>query len=173
MRFAMPGRRAALIILAVLLAAAASVAVLFSSIGGTANAAAATPTSATTAPPPGPVVTPVADALVPGPIKIARKATSDVLTARIDFRPGDSTGWHFHPGPVLVQVAAGQITLSHAEHGRCVSQVVTAGNGFFERPGAIHVADNRGRDAAVVFATFVLPEGAPPSVATPTPKPCR
>ena len=173
MRFAIPGRRAALTLLAVLLAAAASVAVLFSSAGGTASAAGATSASAATAPAPGPVVTPVADALVPGPIRIARKATSDVLTARIDFQPGDSTGWHFHPGPVLVQVAAGEITLSHAEHGRCVSRVITAGSGFFEQPGAIHVADNRGKDPATVLATFVLPQGAPPSVATPTPKPCR
>jgi hypothetical protein len=65
------------------------------------------------------------------------------------------------------------VTLRHAAHGRCLSRVVRAGQGFFETPGAIHVADNRHQDPAVVYATFVLPPGAPPAVSVPTPVPCR
>jgi quercetin dioxygenase-like cupin family protein len=167
-----PTRRAALVGSVVLAAAAVGAAVLFS-VAGIAAAAGSSATGATTAPAPDPVVTPVAAASVPGPLRVIRRGESNVLTARIDFQPGASTGWHYHPGPVFVQVVAGTLTLSHAANGRCVSQVVPAGQGFFEKPGAIHIADNRGKEPAAVFATFVLPPGAPPSVATPTPRPCH
>ena len=172
MRLPVPSRRAVLVSSAALTAAAVGAALLFS-VGGIASAAGSAAKGAQTAPAPGPVVTPVAAALVPGPLKVIRRGESNVLTARLDFQPGSSTGWHYHPGPVFVQVVAGAVTLSHAAHGRCVSQVVPAGRGFFEFPGAVHVAENRGKEPAAVYATFVLPPGAPPSVATPTPAPCR
>jgi hypothetical protein len=87
------------------------------SVGGgpaTAGATVTGPTASTS----GPVVTPLAAALVPGPIAVDRKARSNVVTVRIDFKPGDSTGWHVHPGPVFVQVVSGALTLRHAAHGR-------------------------------------------------------
>jgi quercetin dioxygenase-like cupin family protein len=165
MRLPTPTRGAALVA-GVALTAAVAAALVFSSLGG--GPAAAGPTSA-----PGPSITPLAAALVPGPIDIDRKGQSNVVTVRIDFNPGDTTGWHFHPGPVLVQVVSGAVTLSHAAHGRCLSDVVRAGHGFFEAPGAVHVAANRRQDPAAVYATFVLPPGAPPAVSVPVPAACR
>lgn len=168
MRLSTPARGAALVAGAALTVAAVAAAVVFSSLGSAAATA-----SSTTAVVSAPIVTPIAAALVPGPIDIDRNGRSNVVTARIDFKPGDTTGWHFHPGPVLVQVVSGAVTLRHAAHGRCLSKVVRAGHGFFEMPGAIHVADNRRQDPAVVYATFVLPPRAPPAVSTPTPVACR
>jgi hypothetical protein len=77
------------------------------------------------------------------------------------------------PGPVLVQVVSGAVTLRHAAHGRCLSQVVRAGHGFFEAPGAVHVAENPRPAPAVLYATFVLPPKAGPEVSAPIPAPCR
>jgi hypothetical protein len=57
----------------------------------------------------------------PRPIDINRQRLSNVVTVRIDFRPGDTTAWHSHPGPVRVQVVSGAVTLRHAAHGRCLS----------------------------------------------------
>ena len=173
MRLSTPARGAALVAGAALTAAAVAAAVVFSSLGSAAATAAGATASSTTAAASEPIVTPIAAALVPGPIDIDRNGRSNVVTARIDFKPGDTTGWHFHPGPVLVQVVSGAVTLRHAAHGRCLSKVVRAGHGFFEMPGAIHVADNRRQDPAVVYATFVLPPRAPPAVSTPTPVACR
>jgi hypothetical protein len=96
MRLPVPSRRAVLVSSAVLTAAAVGAALLFS-VGGIASAAGSAAKSAQTAPPPGPVVTPVAAALVPGPLKVIRRGESNVLTARLDFQPGSSTGWHYHP----------------------------------------------------------------------------
>ena len=85
---------------------------MISSLGGsptTARAATGPTTSASD-----PVITPLAAALVPGPIAVDLKARSNVVTARIDYQPGDTTGWHAHSGPVFVQVVSGAVTLRHA-----------------------------------------------------------
>ena len=141
------------------------------SLGG--PTAAATTAAGPTASAAEPIITPLAAAIIPGPIDIDRKGRSNVVTVRLDFNPGDTTGWHSHPGPVLVQVVSGSVTLRHAAHGRCLFDVVRAGHGFFETPGAVHIADNHGQDPAVLYATFVLRPGAPPEVSAPIPAACR
>ena len=154
------------------LMAAVTAAIVISTIGGgpaTATEAAAGHTT----PAAGPTVTPLAAAVVPGPIHVDRKARSNVVTARIEFRPGNSTGWHSHAGPVFVQVVSGALTLRHAANGRCLSDVVRAGHGFFEKPGAVHLAVNHRRHPAVVYATSVLPPGAPPADGARAPAACR
>ena len=170
MRLVSPARRAALVAAAV--TAAAGAAIAFSTLGGS-PAAAGTPPSPAPSASADPIITPLAAALVPGPIDIDRRHLSNVVSVRIDFRAGDTTGWHSHPGPVLVQVVSGAVTLRHAAHGRCLSQVIRAGHGFFEAPGAVHVAENPRPAPAVLYATFVLPPGAGPEVSAPIPAPCR
>jgi len=170
MRLVSPTRRAALVAAAVTAAAGAAIAV---SPLGDSPAAAGTPPSASASASADPIVTPLAAALVPGPIDIDRRHPSNIVSVRIDFRAGDTTGWHSHPGPVLVQVVSGAVTLRHAAHGRCLSQVVRAGHGFFEAPGAVHVAENPRAAPAVLYATFVLPPKAGPEVSAPIPAPCR
>jgi quercetin dioxygenase-like cupin family protein len=176
MKLVSPARRAALVAAAV--TAAAGAAIAFSTLGGSPAAAGTPPSpspsaSASASAPGDPIVTPLAAALVPGPIDIDRRHPSNVVTVRIDFRAGDTTGWHSHPGPVFVQVVSGAVTLRHAAHGRCLSQVVRAGHGFFETPGAVHVAENPRPAPAVLYATFVLPPNAGPEVSAPIPAPCR
>ena len=170
MRLVSPARRAALVAVAV--TAAAGAAIAFSPLGGS-PAAAGTPPSPAPSASGDPIITPLAAALVPGPIDIDRRHLSNVVSVRIDFRAGDTTGWHSHPGPVLVQVVSGAVTLRHAARGRCLSQVVRAGHGFFEAPGAVHVAENPRPAPAVPYATFVLPPKAGPEVSAPIPAPCR
>ena len=168
MRLVSPTRRAALVAVAV--TAAAGAAIAFSPLGDSPAAAGTPPSSV---PSGDPIVTQLAAALVPGPIDIDRRHPSNVVSVRIDFRAGDTTGWHSHPGPVFVQVVSGAVTLRHAAHGRCLSQVVRAGHGFFETPGAVHVAENPRPAPAVLYATFVLPPKAGPEVSAPIPAPCR
>ena len=170
MRMISPTRRAVLV--SGVMTGAVGAAVAFGALGGPAVAVAA-PHAASASSSVDPVVTPLAAALVPGRIDIESRRPSNVVTVRIDFPAGATTGWHSHPGPVLVQVVSGAVTLRHAAHGRCVSEVVRAGHGFFEARGAVHVAENSRPDPAVVFATFVLPPTAGPEVSAPIPVPCR
>lgn len=154
---------------AVALVAAVTTAMVFSPLGGLAAGAAGSGHSSS---PPGPIITPLAAALVPGPIHINRP-TSNVVTAHVRFAPGATSGWHSHPGQVLALVVSGAVTFRHTANGRCVSDVVGPGQGYLETPGAVLKAINRGREPAIVYATFLLPPGAPPSMPASPPPACR
>jgi quercetin dioxygenase-like cupin family protein len=86
---------------------------------------------------------------------------NDTLQARLVFQPGGETGWHIHPGPVVVVVKSGALTETHSNG--CVT-VHPAGSVFFETAGEVHNAANLTSDVAEVFATFISPAGAQPLI---------
>jgi quercetin dioxygenase-like cupin family protein len=86
---------------------------------------------------------------------------SDVLQALLVFQPGADTGWHIHPGPVVVVVKSGAITETHANG--CIT-VHPAGSVFFETAGEIHNATNQTGGVAEVHATFLSPTGSQPLI---------
>jgi len=58
-------------------------------------------------------------------IKLATRGPIDVATVHVTFQPGGSTGWHVHPGPALVTVKTGQLTLHRAKG--CHTRTFSAG----------------------------------------------
>jgi len=92
-------------------------------------------------------------------IHIQSKGPNDVLQAELVFQPGGDTGWHTHPGPVIVVVKTGALTETHRNG--CVT-VHPAGSVFFESAGEVHRAVNQTGAVTEVFATFISPAGAPP-----------
>jgi len=92
---------------------------------------------------------------------------SDTLQALLVFQPGAETGWHIHPGPVVVVVKSGALTETHSNG--CTT-VHPTGSAFFESAGEVHNATNRTNGVAEVFATFMSPSGAPPLISVPDPK---
>jgi quercetin dioxygenase-like cupin family protein len=92
---------------------------------------------------------------------------SDTLQALLVFQPGAETGWHIHPGPVVVVVKSGALTETHSNG--CTT-VHPTGSVFFESAGEVHNATNRTNGVAEVFATFMSPSGAPPLISVPDPK---
>jgi quercetin dioxygenase-like cupin family protein len=54
----------------------------------------------------------------------------DVATVHVTFQPGGGTGWHVHPGPALVTVKTGQLTLHRAKG--CTTRTFAAGQTFLE-----------------------------------------
>ena len=92
-------------------------------------------------------------------IHIQAKGPNDVLQAQLVFQPGGDTGWHTHPGPVIVVVKSGALTEIHRNG--CIS-VHPAGSVFFETAGEVHRAINQTGGITEVFVTFISPAGAPP-----------
>ena len=92
-------------------------------------------------------------------IHIQAHGPNDVLQAQLVFQPGGDTGWHTHPGPVVVVVKSGALTEIHKNG--CVS-VHPAGSVFFESAGEVHRAINQTGVVSEVYATFISPAGAPP-----------
>ena len=80
-------------------------------------------------------------------LKIVRSETTG------DF----SSGWHTHPGPVIVQVQEGFLKIS--QQGNCQPNVVGAGETFIEVPELPLVAEAKG--PAKWTTTFILPNSSP------------
>lgn len=70
-------------------------------------------------------------------MKFQSKADVDLVTQTITFAAGSTSGWHAHPGVVLVTVASG--SLVRGNHSGLVRNETTS--------------------AAVVYVTYLVPKG--------------
>jgi len=96
---------------------------------------------------------------------------SDVLQALLVFQPGAETGWHIHPGPVIVVVKSGALTETHSDG--CTT-LHPSGSVFFESAGEVHNAANQTNGVTEVYATFLSPTGSQPLIKVPDPgRVCR
>jgi quercetin dioxygenase-like cupin family protein len=99
----------------------------------------------------------------------------EVVVQEITIGPGGTTGWHSHPGPVIVVVKQGTITYVRADGGECTSTPYSAGTAFVDPgQGHAHTAFNFGTGNLVLVATyFDVPVGASPRIDVPVvPDPC-
>ena len=90
-------------------------------------------------------------------VKFQTKGETTVRVQKLTFAPGSSTGWHHHPGLVIVAVASGSVTLRDENCGASTTYGpgLPAGAVFFEGHDHPHVATSSG--GAVVYATYVDP----------------
>ena len=102
-------------------------------------------------------------------IKFQTKDPTDFLVQTITFQPHGFSGWHAHPGVVMVVVESGQIT-THDEN--CKTKTYGPHEVFVESGTAPFMVSNESNtDNAVVYATLVAPAGSPFRVET-DPPPC-
>ena len=96
-------------------------------------------------------------------------AAGEVAVQEITIGPGGTTGWHSHPGPVVVVVKAGALTYVREDHGACLETVYSAGMAFVDPgQGHVHTAFNRGTENLVLYATyFDVPAGGSPRIDEP------
>lgn len=91
------------------------------------------------------------------PIAVEVKDASTVLVGEVHWEPGGTSGWHRHPGVVIVNVVEGEIDVTWAHD--CVTRTYAVGESFFD-PGEVHIADSA--DGATGYATFLgIPDGEP------------
>jgi quercetin dioxygenase-like cupin family protein len=94
----------------------------------------------------------------------------EVVVQEITIAPGGTTGWHSHPGPVVVVVKAGTLTYIRDASGVCTSTPYSAGTAFVDPgQGHAHTAFNLGAENLVLYATyFDVPAGGSPRIDVPT-----
>lgn len=97
-------------------------------------------------------------------IELEAERPIDVATAHLTFAPGASTGWHKHPGPTVVTVTAGELTVTSR---RCQRHTYEAGEVFVEKGPQAHLAVNTGTGTTESIVTFFAPAGAE-ALTTPT-----
>ena len=144
--------------------AAAVTAVAASSIAGVALA---TPGSGITP------TTHVARNTLAGPVQInderIKFQTKDPVNVRVQtlrMAPGATTGWHSHPGFVIVSITQGTQTLYSAD---CSSRTISAGESFVETGEEAMLARNETSSDVVLVVTYVAPQGAPFRIDQPNP----
>lgn len=108
-------------------------------------------------------------------VKLKTKSSVDFVTQQIVIAPGGTTGWHSHPGPVLVTIKSGEMTLVYAHDTSCEGQVYKAGESFVDRGDEfVHTALNRGAVNLEFWATYLVPgaPGTPARIDAPSPGTC-
>jgi len=104
-------------------------------------------------------------------VKLQTRGPVDVATVHVTFQPGGSTGWHVHPGPALVTVKTGRLTLHRAKG--CRSRTFGPGQTFLEfGPDDVNLTRNETAAVTETVVTFLLPVGAPITIDAPAPS-CR
>jgi quercetin dioxygenase-like cupin family protein len=103
-----------------------------------------------------------------------KSAASDVVVQHITIAPGGHTGWHSHPGPVVVLVTAGELTLYRGNDRNCVPHSFSAGESFIDPGrGNIHIARNEGATPMELYATYLdVPIGGAFRIDVPDPGNC-
>jgi hypothetical protein len=93
-------------------------------------------------------------------VEVKAKSHVDVVVRTHDYAVGSSTGWHTHPGPVLITVLQGQVTFYEADDPTCTPHVVSAGEGYVDT-GRGHNGRNEtgqpAKDVTVILAPVNLP----------------
>ena len=104
-------------------------------------------------------------------VELKARGPIDLATVHVTFQPGGSTGWHIHPGPALVTVKTGRLTLHRAKG--CRTRSFGAGQTFLELgPADVNLTRNETGSVTETVVTFLLPVGAPTTVDAPAPRHC-
>jgi quercetin dioxygenase-like cupin family protein len=92
-------------------------------------------------------------------VKFKTSGPTDVRVQKLEFAAGSFSGWHHHPGMVIVAVESGALTLTHAD---CSSATygpgLPAGSVFVESGDVPAQATTA--TGATVYVTYVAPDGA-------------
>lgn|SRR6266498_704422 len=99
----------------------------------------------------------------------------ETVLQQIIIGPGGSTGWHSHPGPVVVLIKAGELTFYSSEDPTCTPRTYLAGEAFIDQgQGHVHLARNlSGGQNVELWATyFDVPVGGAIRLDAPNPGNC-
>jgi len=93
-------------------------------------------------------------------VKFQTKEATDVRIQKIVFKPGAYSGWHHHPGMVLLAVELGAVTFWKSD---CSSETYGPGlpNGAVFAEGGDDPTQVTSTNGATFYATFVAPSHEP------------
>jgi len=83
----------------------------------------------------------------------------DAVVTQNSMAVGGYTGWHSHPGVLIIAIKAGALTLYRAEDPNCEGTVYSAGSGFVEQGGDVRNARNEGSEVVQWVVTYIVPVG--------------
>jgi quercetin dioxygenase-like cupin family protein len=106
---------------------------------------------------------------------IAVNGAQETVVQQIVLAPNGNTGWHSHPGPVVVLIKSGELTFYSGDDPACTPRTYTAGQAFIDAgQGHVHFARNlSATQNTELWATyFDVPPGAGFRIDAPAPGNC-
>jgi quercetin dioxygenase-like cupin family protein len=96
-------------------------------------------------------------------IRFNTKGPTDVGFQTVTFDPGGRTGWHHHPGVVIVTVQSGAVTIVDSDcHARTYGPNERRGSAFTESGNEPMEVRNLSGAPATVQAVLIAPDAEPP-----------
>jgi hypothetical protein len=94
-------------------------------------------------------------------VKFQTKDATDVRIQKLVFDPGGFSGWHHHPGIILVSVESGAVTLWNSD---CSSTTYGPGlpDGAVFVEGGDDPVQATSAAGATIYVTYVSPDANPP-----------
>lgn len=92
-------------------------------------------------------------------VDIHAKPGLSVAAQTITFFPDGQSGWHRHPGPVLIQVVEGTMTFYESNDPDCAPIVRTAGQAYLDVGEHAHIARNESDANATNLVVYFAPPG--------------
>jgi quercetin dioxygenase-like cupin family protein len=85
----------------------------------------------------------------------------ETVIQQVVIAPGGHTGWHSHPGPVVVLIKSGQMSFYDGDDPTCTVRTYSAGEAFIDSgQGHVHIARNEGSVNLELWVTyFDVPAG--------------
>jgi len=97
-------------------------------------------------------------------VELKSHDNTDIAVANVTIAPGGSSGWHAHPGPVIVVVKTGTVTFYHANDPTCTGTAHPAGTVFIEEGGDVGIARNEGTVEVSNAVSYFVPMGSLPRI---------
>ncbi|MFN2511834.1 MAG: cupin domain-containing protein [Pyrinomonadaceae bacterium] len=74
---------------------------------------------------------------------------------KIVILPGGHTGWHSHPGPVVVLVNSGEMSFYDGDDPTCTGRTYSRNQAFVDSgQGHVHIARNEGSEPLELYVTY-------------------
>jgi quercetin dioxygenase-like cupin family protein len=92
-------------------------------------------------------------------VQLELEGATDFVQQDAALAPGGYSGWHSHPGPLLITVKSGTAMWYSAEDPACKAVVYPAGSAFIEPAGVNHYVRNGGPTNLELLGTYLIPKG--------------
>ncbi|HST09043.1 MAG TPA: cupin domain-containing protein [Terriglobales bacterium] len=100
------------------------------------------------------------------------EGATDFVQQDVMLAPGGFSGWHSHPGPVIITVKSGTATWYSADDQDCTPKVYPTGSAFIEPANVHHYVANEGSDNLELLPTYIIPKGKATRQEQPQPSQC-
>lgn len=80
---------------------------------------------------------------------------AETAVQEIVIEPGGHSGWHSHPGPVVILIKSGQMSFYDGDDPTCTVRTYNAGEAFIDSgQGHVHIARNEGGVNLEIWAVY-------------------